>query len=82
MGLVSEIQVDRDRCSHCGQELYQHFGGKRTREVLREYDGVLCIAFVVDVVCAVCLKVTSIDYMAEMLPVAPVHDFFAAVPTV
>lgn len=82
MGIISDIKFDSDRCAHCGQLLHQHFAGKRTREVLREYGGSMCIAIIFDVTCTVCGGVTSVDYMADLLPVAPARDSFAAVPTV
>ncbi len=80
MGLISEIQFDRDQCRHCGQLLYQHFGGKHTREVLREHDSELVIATIVDVRCAECSSVTSVFYMVDPLPPSG-SSRFAVVPT-
>ncbi len=82
MALVSELKIDHDRCQHCGRGLYQHVGGKRAREVLREYDGSMCIAIIFDVTCTVCGGVTSVDYMADLLPAPAQRPSFAAVPTV
>jgi ribosomal protein S27E len=68
MGIHTELKNDRDQCRHCGRVLHRHFGGKRTREVLREHEGDVVIATMVDVTCAACRGVTSIFYMADLLP--------------
>lgn len=81
MSVMSELKIDRDLCQHCGRVLYQHYAGKRTREVLREYDGSLCLARVVDVTCLRCGHITAIDYMAELLPAPSLHRAIAGVPT-
>ena len=62
MGVISELSIDRDRCYHCHCVLHEHYGGQRTREVLKELDGSLCIAIVVDVTCAACGGVTDITF--------------------
>ncbi len=82
VSIYSEIQFDRYTCDHCGYQLYQHFGGKHTREVLWEHESELVIATIVDVRCAECAGVSSVFYMAEPLNVSSgLRGLFAAVPT-
>ncbi len=68
MGIISDIAADGDRCQHCGRLLCGNFDGKRTRELLREYDGDVVFATMVDVTCGWCGAVTSIFWAADMLP--------------
>jgi ribosomal protein S27E len=68
MGSVSDIAADGDRCQHCGLLLHKHYGGKRTRELLREWDGDIVFATLVDITCGWCGAVNEIFYQADMLP--------------
>jgi hypothetical protein len=71
MGLIAELKADGDKCRYCGRILYEHFGGKRTRRFLREYEGELCVATIVDLECAFCGGITSLFYMVDLLPQFP-----------
>lgn len=79
MGIPSDIAADNDRCKNCGRLLYKHYGGKRTRELLRLWDGDIVFALMVDVTCAWCGAVNEIFYVADMLPTisAPRRGRFA-----
>ena len=64
----SDLEADGDKCQHCGRLLHKHYDGKRTRELLHEWDGDIVYATMVDVTCGWCGAVTSIFYQADMLP--------------
>ena len=68
MGILSDIAADGDRCQHCGRLLHKHYGGKRTRELLREYDGDIVAATLIEIRCANCGVVNEIFWEADMLP--------------
>jgi len=68
--IQSDIEFDETKCKHCGRLLHRHFGGKRTRELLREYDGDVVDAVVADVTCANCGHVNEISWWAQ-LPTTP-----------
>ena len=68
MGIISDIAADGDRCQHCGRLLHKYYGGKHTRELLREYDGDMVFATMVDIRCANCGVVNEIFWAADMLP--------------
>ena len=68
MGIPSDIASDGDRCQHCGRPLHRHFGGKHTRELLREWDGDIVYATMVDIRCANCGVVNEIFWAADLLP--------------
>ena len=75
--MISDIAADNDRCRYCGRPLHRHFGGKRTRRTLREWDGGLVIGTWVDIRCSRCGDVTTIWYQADMLPTANMHRLIA-----
>ena len=52
MSILSALTADGDRCQNCGHLLCEHFGGKRTRELLRLWDDDVVFATVVDITCA------------------------------
>ena len=54
MGILSDFAADSNRCQHCGRLLHEHFGGKRTRELLRLWDDDVVIATMVDITCGWC----------------------------
>jgi ribosomal protein S27E len=66
--MISDLSADGDRCQHCGRPLHRHYGGKHTRRTLREWDGDVVFATMVDVWCEYCGAVTSIFGAADMLP--------------
>jgi ribosomal protein S27E len=68
MGIASDIEADGDRCHNCGCLLWENFGGKHTRELLREWDGDIVFATMVDVTCGWCGAVNDIFYSADLLP--------------
>jgi hypothetical protein len=79
MGIMSDIEADGDRCRRCGRELYRHFAGKHTRRLLRERDGDIVYATIVNIRCAHCGVVNEIFWAADMLPAvsAPRRGRFA-----
>ncbi len=68
MDMISDLRADGDRCKHCGCLLHRHYGGKRIRRVLTDYDGSLVIGTWVDIRCRQCRGITSVFYQADMLP--------------
>lgn len=66
--MISDIAADGDRFRYCGRLLYQNFSGKRTLTLLREWDGDVVFATMVDVTCGWCGAVNEIFYIADMLP--------------
>ena len=67
MGIISDLSADGDRCKHCGRLLHKHYGGKHTRRLLREWDGDIVFAMIVDITCGWCGAVNEIFYQADML---------------
>jgi hypothetical protein len=67
LSVFSELQVDGDICTHCRRLLYRYYGGHHSRNVLREYHGELVEAWMVDVKCQACGRVTEIYYSATPL---------------
>lgn len=83
MGVIADIAADGDCCQHCGRLLHEYFGGKRTRRLLRLWDGDIVFATIVDITCAWCGAVNSIFYQADMLPnVQPTGRRFRCAPTI
>ena len=68
MGIISDLTADGDRCNYCGRLLCKHYGGKRTRELLRLWDDDVVFATMVDIRCSNCGETTTIFYQADMLP--------------
>lgn len=64
----SDLESGGDRCKHCGRLLHEHYGGKHTRERLREWDDDVVFATMVDVTCGWCGAVNEIFYSADLLP--------------
>lgn len=80
----SDLEADGDKCKHCGRLLHKHFGGKRTRELLRLWDDDVVFATMVDITCGYCGAVNEIFYIADMLPTistTPTPGRFAWAPT-
>lgn len=78
--MISDLRTDGNRCKRCGYLLHRHYGSKRRRCTLREWDGGLVIATFVDIRCQFCGGLTSIFYQADMLPPpSPRRGRFAAV---
>ena len=63
--MISDLRADGDLCRNCGCLLHKHYGGKRRRRVLREWDNDAIIATLVDIRCGHCNKVNTIFYMAD-----------------
>ena len=66
--IQSDLEFDKTKCKHCGRRLHEHFGGKHTRRTLREYDGDVVFATMVDIRCGYCGEISMIFYAADMLP--------------
>ncbi|RLI46568.1 hypothetical protein DRO69_02785 [Candidatus Bathyarchaeota archaeon] len=63
--------------------LHEHFGGKQMRGTLREWDGDVVFATMVDIRCANCGAMNEIFYQADMLPpAARKKGLFGCVPAV
>jgi len=81
--IKSDIEFDKKRCQRCGRLLSENFGGKKLRRTLREWDGDVVFATMVDIRCANCGRVNEIFYQADMLPpAARKKGLFACVPAV
>ena len=83
MGILSEIEFDRDCCNCCGHHLQGNVGHIISREVLAECDDELFIMLLKEVECGQCGGVTKVEYMGD--PVSARFEvlediFIAAVP--
>ncbi len=67
MQMISDLKADRTRCKSCGYLLYQRLGSKRTRRTLREFDGEVILAVIIDIHCNHCSGVNEIFYQADMI---------------
>ena len=83
MGIVSELEFDRDLCNNCGYHLHGNVASIISRETLAECDGELYIMLLKEVECCNCGGTTKVEYMGE--PVSAVFEalkdsFIASVP--